>query len=1283
MMKSIMGDTTTTAATSNIDFNHRTSSTLAAISTGPGRQSQSQSQPRAQLGKFKRSPSCSSLSMNGSSHFQVSNNNNNATNNGTSTTRTTAAISTGGTSNLRSAATTNTNTANDFDENPMILPSSSPCGSPNRKRWESAFNLFLRGKNQQQQHNQHSPSLSSSPSSSITTIPIAEHQQLDNNNDEHSTSSNKSTGGGGGLKGSKKKSSFSLIPGSRRFVSRNSMNKNMNSMNNNSNKPSGLTSMFSSSKRGNNAANGIGYDDNSSHSRSSNKSNKSNGSSNSRSLFNRGHKSMDELDVPLRKGMATAASKLERASSQTSRTTSHHGQQSPNNSPNRQTTTGWGNNGTSRRKQPLQQHKPSPYSFSSSVPTESNFTATDSLRRGIIQREQHHQQKQQQMFNNTAANAVVSATATATTLSTAAQQQEHINRTVSIDWLVHPINNEGVELPLGNASAPSLTQLQPQSEWLELQSPSQQPQIRSSAFAYSSSSSNNSTAQQHHMMMAPTLLPLSNTLLPPSNHYRIPSSLTDYNNHDVGLNLDDSDSSHMDDDDNGQQQQQLPSPPNNTCGIAEPPESLDELLGGEDVITVFSGSSTSYNNMFQHYNNNNNNQQQQQQQALAASPETKKAFTKIHNSSEYGRGDSIVSPFISGGNNKASNLDLVGSVHNSYVSHHNAMLMGGRQHQQQQPYYYAGTTNTSTVNGTLEGQQQESIIISGEEEEEGNNNDSVSNTSIFSKSLPHLETVDELKQNSSIKNNYGKDGGIRLLKPIQGAESWMQGRRYLIAPAALASCPLSTIKTLTGSSTQSATEATASGDVTATTTAAHGSSSHDIIILGEAHMTYVGDKYHLTYGKWSSCKLVLRHNYLFEYDLGTPLASLPRGIAHLQNAMAYAHKDFQDALELHFYASPCAKVDHRVLMIRVQNRYERDHWIACLNQAAKLQIKDIWEFDTDKPIGTGRYASIYPARRRRTTHKSYKNDNKIEGTGGGEKEDRSDQQEEQSPNRNSNKNNCALKIIDKNEFWKLVIKGRERCDTIVRELAVQSTLTATFGTKYNNFLQLHGFFETSDNIVIEMELLDGKDLFEYISSKGVLEEEEAGCIVRDILVGLLNMKRIGVAHRDIKPANIFITNESKYGTSVKLGDFGMSTLVGLDGLVRGRCGSPGYVAPEILMAKAGQGYGNEVDVFSAGVTLYVMLCGYEPFYGENEKELIQANKHAEIDFPSSEWGRISPEARDLVEQMLKADPTERITAKDALEHDWIVRLEQKHKNSRVESTIPISDSLDKRICSVM
>lgn len=88
---------------------------------------------------------------------------------------------------------------------------------------------------------------------------------------------------------------------------------------------------------------------------------------------------------------------------------------------------------------------------------------------------------------------------------------------------------------------------------------------------------------------------------------------------------------------------------------------------------------------------------------------------------------------------------------------------------------------------------------------------------------------------------------------------------------------------------------------------------------------------------------------------------------------------------------------------------------------------------------------------------------------------------------------------------------------------------------------------------------------------------------------------------------------------MKVADFGMATFVGVDGLVRGRCGTPGYVAPEIFSAGLHGGYGNKVDVFSAGVVLYVMLAGYEPFYGESDDELIAANKEAKLDFPTSDW----------------------------------------------------------------
>lgn len=236
-------------------------------------------------------------------------------------------------------------------------------------------------------------------------------------------------------------------------------------------------------------------------------------------------------------------------------------------------------------------------------------------------------------------------------------------------------------------------------------------------------------------------------------------------------------------------------------------------------------------------------------------------------------------------------------------------------------------------------------------------------------------------------------------------------------------------------------------------------------------------------------------------------------------------------------------------------------------------------------IGSGRYATVYKVRRR----------DKRDGP----------------PNR-------ALKVVDKNEFWRRVVKGMERADTLVREVSVQATLSAK-GEHCSSIVKIYGVFETTDILGMECELLQGSDLFQHLSTRSVLAEAEAARIMRDVLTCLTAMKRFGVAHRDIKPANILMNNESKDGVYVKVADFGMSTFVGVDGLLRGRCGTPGYVAPEIFSAGVRGGYGNKVDVFSAGVTLYVMLCGYEPFYGETDAELVDANKNGVLEYPDEDW----------------------------------------------------------------
>jgi hypothetical protein len=133
---------------------------------------------------------------------------------------------------------------------------------------------------------------------------------------------------------------------------------------------------------------------------------------------------------------------------------------------------------------------------------------------------------------------------------------------------------------------------------------------------------------------------------------------------------------------------------------------------------------------------------------------------------------------------------------------------------------------------------------------------------------------------------------IHVLKPFKGPESWEEGHRYFfIAPAALSLCPLQVLSQLHAVKEQDYTE-----------------SVFGSIELGTATVKYVGPKYH----DWSTCNFLSKQNYLMEYESGG-MTGTPRGVAHLQFAKCYPHDDFSDALELEFYASPCARANKRVV----------------------------------------------------------------------------------------------------------------------------------------------------------------------------------------------------------------------------------------------------------------------------------------------------------------------------------------------------------------------------------
>ena len=337
------------------------------------------------------------------------------------------------------------------------------------------------------------------------------------------------------------------------------------------------------------------------------------------------------------------------------------------------------------------------------------------------------------------------------------------------------------------------------------------------------------------------------------------------------------------------------------------------------------------------------------------------------------------------------------------------------------------------------------------------------------------------------------------------------------------------------------------------------------VTIGKALVSSIRSDGELSHS--ASVVLVLRQNYLFEYAEGVGLNERPGAFAHLQNSLSYPHDTSETELFLEYYESPCAGGETTKLLVQLESQSERNKWVKCLTEAASLKIEDLYDYDgSDEGLefGRGRYATVRPSKRKvRMNSGQHKSADLMERER--TPESHNDGGAEPSIATGSNdlsasthkKCDCALKIINKNEFWSRVVRDRERADTLVRETAVQASLTAQMG-HLPTFLRLRNFFETIDHVVLELEILQGIDLFQHVSSKGILEEDEAAHIMRDILICIDAMRRIGIAHRDIKPANVLMCHaEDNDGIAVKVGDFGMATFVGHGNLLRGRCGTPG------------------------------------------------------------------------------------------------------------------------------
>ncbi|KAF7838409.1 calcium-dependent protein kinase 10-like [Senna tora] len=235
-------------------------------------------------------------------------------------------------------------------------------------------------------------------------------------------------------------------------------------------------------------------------------------------------------------------------------------------------------------------------------------------------------------------------------------------------------------------------------------------------------------------------------------------------------------------------------------------------------------------------------------------------------------------------------------------------------------------------------------------------------------------------------------------------------------------------------------------------------------------------------------------------------------------------------------------------------------------------------------------------------------------------------------------------------------------EDVRREVAIMSTLP-----DHPNVVKLRATYEDNENVHLVMELCEGGELFDRIVARGHYSERAAASVARTIAEVVRMCHANGVMHRDLKPENFLFANK-KENSALKAIDFGLSVFFKPGEKFSEIVGSPYYMAPEVLK----RNYGPEVDIWSAGVILYILLCGVPPFWAETEQGVALAILRGVIDFKREPWPQVSDSAKSLVRQMLEQDPKKRLTAQQVLEHSWL-------QNAKKASNVPLGDIVRTRL----
>eukprot|EP01100_Stratorugosa_tubuloviscum_P014840 TRINITY_DN8169_c0_g1_i1.p1 TRINITY_DN8169_c0_g1~~TRINITY_DN8169_c0_g1_i1.p1 ORF type:complete len:396 (+),score=201.32 TRINITY_DN8169_c0_g1_i1:69-1256(+) len=264
-------------------------------------------------------------------------------------------------------------------------------------------------------------------------------------------------------------------------------------------------------------------------------------------------------------------------------------------------------------------------------------------------------------------------------------------------------------------------------------------------------------------------------------------------------------------------------------------------------------------------------------------------------------------------------------------------------------------------------------------------------------------------------------------------------------------------------------------------------------------------------------------------------------------------------------------------------------------------------------------------------------------------------------------NLCTDKKSNKEYAAKFTSKNADTRSALFIDIEMKVLQTVC----HPNLVQLQDLFETNEHFIFIMEKISGGELFDKIVELNFYSEHDASLAIAQVLKGVAHMHEMRIVHRDLKPENLLLSSKNIH-CDIKITDFGLSSVfqTGQEMVMTDAVGTPSYIAPEVLdMLDGGPAYGKEIDLWAVGVILYILLCGYPPFYGNDDEEIYCAIQKGDFTFHSPAWDEISDTAKDIIRGLLNRHPKRRFTAIQALAHPWIVsynEVEAKPLRSTIE-----------------